>query len=102
LTPNEIAIEFQKRRKKWILVSVACGCVSIPVLFTFSSLEGVGLSIGTIALVLSLTVWTIFTLTYYTCPKCGMVPFTFYGQGGIILDPDICLECKSTLKPQNL
>ncbi len=102
MTPIEIAVEFQKRRKKWILVSTACGCVFVPLLFTLSSLEGVGLSIGIIALVLSLMVWSIFTFTIYTCPKCGMVPFTIYGQGGIILDPDRCSQCKSSLNPHNL
>jgi hypothetical protein len=102
VTAIEIATEFQKRRRKWIVVSVVCGCVFIPLLFTLSSLEGVGLSIGVTALVLSLMVWSIFTFINYTCPKCGMVPFTIYGQGGVILDPDKCLQCKSILKPQNL
>ena len=102
VTPYGIASEFQRRRKKWILISIVCSCVFLPLLFTLDSFEGQRLSIGITVFTLSLIAWVVFTLTVYTCPKCDTVPFTIVAQGGVVLNPDSCPLCKAILKPENL
>ncbi|RUP80815.1 hypothetical protein C7Y69_10720 [Alteromonas sp. KS69] len=69
VTPYGIASEFQRRRKKWILISIVCSCVFLPLLFTLDSFEGQRLSIGITVFTLSLIAWVVFTLTSLYLPE---------------------------------
>jgi len=102
MSPMEIAVEFQKRRKKWILITIPCATVFVFLFITMKDFEGSNQGIAVVTIILSLMIWTMSTVAVYNCPKCGTTPFTARGHGGIILNPDECIQCKSILKPENL
>jgi hypothetical protein len=108
LAANDVAAEFQARRRKtwrlirpWVFVT-ATGFVVFFLVFEFTrvfdQLWTMNLIFGSfLVLLLSIARIALMVNKLYRCPACNNVPMG-RGRNGVLLDPDACPKCEARLK----
>ena len=95
MDPNEIILDFQRRRRSWklltILAFIFCG---LGVVFALiSRYFSVAVFFGGV----TFAIFGYAELFLYRCPNCGMDPISREEQS---TDPEFCEKCGARLRAQ--